>query len=135
MNKELEALLLSAAKALDLGVVGVPVERARAWGVPVGVFVREGATIPGHSKKARTSGYYCPYSAWRPPSARCLFVDKVEHGDGRSHYGIFLLREDTTGYCAFNGQNHGFSLSEIKAYLRGVADGAEQIPKPKKGRR
>jgi hypothetical protein len=135
MNKELEALLLSAAKALDLGVVGVNPERACDWGVPMGVLVLEGQTIPGHSKKARTAGYYTPYSAWRPPSGKCLFVDHVEHGDGKSHYQIFLLSEDTTGYGAFNGRHDGFSLSEMKAYLRGVADGADMIPKPRKGRR
>jgi hypothetical protein len=110
MNKELEALLLSAAKALDYGVVGVKAERARDWGVPLGVFVREGATIPGHSKKARTSGYYTPYSAWRPPSGRCLYVDQVEVPSVAVHYHLVVLTEDTTGHGSLNGRHEAFSL-------------------------
>jgi len=121
MNKELEALLLSAAKALDYGVVGVHPARARQWGVPVGVFVAAGHVIPGHSKKARTSGYYCPYSVWRPPSGQCLLV----HGELGS-YRLAVLREDTTGHASFNGRIDDMSFGEIKAYLRGVADGAEE---------
>jgi hypothetical protein len=135
MNKELEALLLSAAKALDYGVVGVKPERARDWGVPVGVFCREGDRIPGHSKKARTSGYYTPYSTWRPPSGRCLYVDQVEVPSVPVFYHLVVLSEDTTGHGSLNGRHDPFTLSELKAYLRGVTDGAESMPKPRKGRR
>jgi hypothetical protein len=129
MNKELEALLLNAAKALKTGVVGVNTERARDWGVPVGVFVKAGDTLPGHSKRAPASGYYCPYSAlWRPPSGECLFIDQVGHGDGTSHYRLAVLCEATTGQGSFGGRNSGLSLRELKAYLRGVEDGAFRAP-------
>jgi hypothetical protein len=126
MNKELEALVLTAAKALDMGIVGVNEARAHEWGVPVGKFVRAGEVLPGHSRRAKTTGYYCPYSVWRPPSGECLFVDHVEHGDGKSHYRLAVLREADTGHGSFGGRNAGFSLKELKAYLRGVEDGADR---------
>jgi len=131
MNKELEALLLCAAKALGLGVVGVSVERAADFGVPLGMFVRQGAPLPGDvTKKARWNGYYCCRRADRKKVPdRMLFVDPVDHGDGTGHYSLFMLSEPSTGYGSFVGQNRAFSLREIKAYLRGVADGAEFLRK------
>lgn len=129
MTKELEALLLIAAKALDLGVVGVSKERAQEFGVPVGVFVSAGSVLPGHSKKAKTSGYYCPYSVWRPPSGQCLLV----HGELGS-YRLAVLREDSGAHYSFNGRLDGMDLREMKAYLRGVADAAESMPKPRRRR-
>lgn len=134
MNKELEALALSAAKALDLGIVGVNAKRAKQWGVPLGRACSKGDDLPGHSKKASAAGYYCPYSVWRPPSGKCLYIDHVGHGDGKSHYRIALLSEDSTGHGTFAGQNNGFSLAEIKAYLRGVADTASLALPRRRGR-
>ena len=125
MNKELEALLLSAAKALGLGVVGVDAERARDFDVPLGTFVKCGNQIPGGLALARTSGYYC-YRGLSTPRA-CLFVHEVPHGDGRRHFGIYVLDESSTGYGGFVGQSRAFSLLEIKAYLRGVADGVSAV--------
>jgi hypothetical protein len=132
MNKELEALLLSAAKALDLGVVGVDEDRARAWGVPVGSFVQAGEVIPGHSKKAKTSGYYCPYSVWRPPTGECLMLDHGESQPGKSVYQLVVLRETDTGHGHVAGRIEDRSLAEMKAYLRGLADGADRSRPPKK---
>jgi hypothetical protein len=126
MNKELEALLLSAAKATDRGVVGVNEERARAWGVPVGKFVREGEVLPGHSKEAKVTGYYCPFSVWRPPSGECLVMDNNGHAGGpAARYTLGVLTESGTGQPSFGGRHERMTLAEMKAYLRGVADGAE----------
>ncbi len=66
MNKELEALLLSAAKALDYGVVGVNPARAREWGVPVGVFVAAGHVIPGQLEESAHGGLLLPVLRMAP---------------------------------------------------------------------
>jgi len=127
MNKELEALLLNAARATEMGVVGVDVKRAQEFNVPVGRLVRAGDSIPGHSKKAMVTGYYCPYppySAWRPPSRKCLSLDALSPGDGRTGYTLVVLDEDSTGEAGFGGDHMRLSLAEMKAYLRGVAAGA-----------
>ncbi len=131
MNKELEALLISAAKAMSFGVAGVDERRAMQWSVPSGKLVRKGQVIPGHSKKAKVTGYYCPYSVWRPPSGECLAIDNNGHAGGpAARYMLIVLSEYGTGTCGFGGRYDRMTLSEMKAYLRGVADGAELRGKP-----
>lgn len=131
MNKELEALLLSAAKAIDYGVVGVSEKRAHAWGVPVGKLVRKGEVIPGHSKKAKVTGYYCPYSVPRPESGLCLMVhDGGFAGGPAAHYELRVLREDSTGESGFRGRPISLTLREMKAYLRGIDDGSRRWERP-----
>jgi hypothetical protein len=136
MNKELEALLFRVAKATDRGVVGVNEKRAHQWGVPVGKLVRKGEVIPGHSKKAKLTGYYCPYSVWRPPSGECLAIDNNGHAGGpAARYMLAVFAEDSTGEYGFGGRYDRMTLSEMKAYLRGVADGADLCGKPVRVRR
>jgi len=121
-RKRLEALLLTACKALGYGAVNVDPERARAWGVPVGQLVQKGAPIPGSRTKARTAGYYCPRSSPLGAPAFCLMVDVGSNGD-RAFYSVAVLSEDNTGHRHL-GTLEAFSKAGLEAYLRGVADGA-----------
>ena len=131
MNKELEALILSAAKALGIGVVGVNPERARDFGVPVGTFVKKGSLIPGSRTTAKTGGYYCYRQRGKKPPKKMLLVDSDDFpGYGHRYYAIAVLVEANAAHWSFSGQHRGFSLSEMKAYLRGVADSAKFSRRP-----
>lgn len=121
MNKELEALLLTAAKCIGYGVRGVSKSRAADWGVPVSEFVQAGATIPGTSAKAKRAGYYCPRSVWRPKHGKSLYLD---HSSVYGGYALLVLSEEGSGESHWQGNLSRWSLREMKAYLRGVADGA-----------
>ena len=123
MNKELEALLLRAAKAMRLGVVGVDPKRAHEFGVPVGTLVREGETIQGGSKKAKTTGYYCPRSSPLGAPKECLAIQANSPGDGWTRYQVIRLRETSTGHWTL--QWGVLRLGECKEYLRGLEQGAE----------
>lgn len=116
--------------------MGVNEKRAHEWGVPVGKLVMKGELIPGSSTRAKLTGYYCPRSVWRPPSGECLMVDNSGHTGGpAAHYSLHVLRETGTGESGFAGRLGSFSLSGMKAYLCGVADGAPYGEENLKGRR
>ena len=122
MRKELEALLLSAAKAIGYGVVGVDPIRAADWGVRAGVLVQAGEVPPGGRKPVSVAGYHCKTGDGQPTPTRCLTLDI--NGVGRLNYSLAELRPETTAHYSFNGSTCIRSLSEMKAYLRGIIDGA-----------
>jgi len=124
MNKELEALLLTAAKATSYGVVGVDQERANDWGVRVAKFTREGELPEGGRAPAKTSGYYAKRGDGQPTPKYHLGIEANSPGDGWTRYSLFVYSEDTTGVRHFRGQCNVYTLAEMKAYLRGVACGA-----------
>jgi len=136
MNKEIEGLLLNVAKVLDLGVIGVDPERARDYGVPVADLVQAGQVLPGHSKKAQVTAYYCPYSVWRPPSGECLYVEEIngEQVGYALHYRLNVLSERGTMENPFGGYHELHRPEPFNAYLRGIWYGAEAA-KSIKGRR
>lgn len=123
MNRELEALLLTAAKAIGYGVVGVRPERAAEWGVRVGQLVRAGEVPPGGREKATTTGYYCKRGDGQHTPGQCLAIDQHSPGDGWTRYSLIVLREDSTGHYGFAGATCVRSRAEMVAYLRGIADG------------
>lgn len=117
MNKELEALLLIAAKATNRGVVGVTSQRCEEFGVEFGRLGRKGETLPGWHLPCETTGYYTP------SGIPCLAIEAHSPGDGWTRYRITELRADSTGHYGF-GYEGGMTLAECKLYLRGVAQGA-----------
>lgn len=124
MNKELEALLLTAAKAIGYGVsANVDSKRAKEWGVPVAGFIRDGEPMPGTTRRAKAAGYYC-HVGFRPKHGCSLALDQYSPGDGWTRYSLAVLGEDSTGHSGFSGRCASLTLAEMKAYLRGVADGA-----------
>ena len=125
MRKELEALLLSAAKAIGYGVVGVDHARAAEFGVRVGVLVREGELPPGGRKAVKLTGYYCKTGDGQPTPERCLVIDANRPGDGWTRYTLAELRQDSTGHYSFGGSACLRNYSEMCNYLRGIIDGAE----------
>lgn len=135
MNKELEAMLLRAAKAMRLGVVGVDPARAHDFGVPVGQLVQAGQTIPGSNKKAKCAGYYCPRSNPLGVPAACLVLH-VHTPDPRKGrwYQVATLDETSTGMPTLS--ENGLSLQEVNQFLRGLECAAYYMREraPKKGR-
>lgn len=123
MNQELEALLLSAAKAVGYGAVGVSKARAAEWGVRVGELVRAGEVPPGGHKPATTTGYYCRRDDGQPTPSRCLAIDANSPGDGWTRYSLAVLCEESTGHYGFAGATCVHNRAEMVAYLRGIADG------------
>lgn len=119
MNKELEALLMIAAKATGRGVFGVSKERAKEFGVELAQLGRKGETLPGWSLPCETTGYYTP--SGRP----AITIDANSPGDGWTRYSIAELRTDSTGHYRF-GFEGCMTLAECKLYLRGVAEGARR---------
>jgi hypothetical protein len=119
MNKELEALLILAAKATGRGVYGVNPDRAAEFGVEVAILVRKGETLPGWYLRCETNGYYTP--SGRP----ALVIDRSSPGDGWTRHSIAELRSDSTGHYRF-GFAGLMTQAECKLYLRGVAEGAER---------
>lgn len=117
MNKELEALLMIAAKATRRGVVGPSEERCKEFGVEQGVLGRAGMTLAGWHLPCKTTGYYTPSGA---PS---LTINASSPGDGWTRYSIAELRQDSTGHYRF-GYEGCMTLAECKLYLRGIAQGA-----------
>ncbi len=122
MNKELEALLLTACKTLGMGAVGVSESRAEEWGVPVAKYVRAGELIhlQRHSL-AETSGYYIPHR-----DGQSLGVEANSPGDGWTRYSLFVYGPDTTGVKHFRGHAEVHDLKSIKTLLRGIALGASK---------
>ncbi len=119
MNKELEALLLTACKTLGMGAVGVRGERAENWGVPVARFVRAGERVhPQCSEVAETSGYYLP------SRGESLGLEADNPGDGWTRYSLFVYGPDTTGVRHFRGHSGVLDLKGMKTLLRGIALGA-----------
>lgn len=118
MNRELEALLCIAAKRVGYGVKGVREETAEEFGVPVALLGRKGETLPGWFLPCKTTGYYTPKGT---PS---LTLDMNSPGDGWTRYSLAELRSDSTGHYGFRGATCVRNLAEMKAYLRGVIDGA-----------
>lgn len=123
MTREMAALLLCAAKACGYGAVGVDAKRAREFGVPVGTLVRAGEIIPGGSRKATTTGYYCPRSNPLGVPGQCLCIEAYSPGDGRTLYRLDVLDETGTHHGSFAGRLTSLGAAEMRAYLRGVADG------------
>ena len=123
-SRELEALLIIAAKATSYGVIGVNPKRAAEFGVPVGAFVKAGDKIPGCTRKAPRSGYFCPRSSPIGVPAACLAIDANSPGDGWTRYRLAVLSETGTGEADFQGRSMSLTLAEMKVYLRGIADGA-----------
>lgn len=119
MNKELEALLMLAAKATKRGVKGVSEERAAEFGVEVAQLGRKGETLPGWYLPCETTGYYTPSGI----PALCL--DMSSPGDGWTRYSVAELRPESTGHYRF-GYTGVMTLAEVKLYLRGVAEGADR---------
>ena len=119
MNKELEALLMLAAKATGRGVKGVSAERAAEFGVELAQLGRKGETLPGWHLPCEATGYYTP--SGRPS----LCIDMSSPGDGWTRYSVTELRPDSTGHYRF-GFAGVMTLAEVKLYLRGVAEGAER---------
>lgn len=119
MNKELEALLMLAAKATGRGVYGVNPERAKEYGVEVGQLGRKGQTLPGWFLPCETTGYFTPHG--KP----CLVIDASSPGDGWTRYSLAELRPESTGHYGV-GYSGVMTLAEIKLYLRGMAEGARK---------
>ena len=120
MNKELEALLLIAAKATGRGVVGVSPERAAEFGVETGELLRKGderRDSDGIYQNVLSTGYYTA------SGVNCLTIDASSLGDGWTRYSVAELRPTSTGHYRF-GFEGCMTLSECKLYLRGVAQGA-----------
>jgi hypothetical protein len=117
MNKELEALLMIAAKATGRGVKGVSEERAAEFGVEVAQLVRQGEQWG--LQIADKTGY-------RTASGlNSLVIDQSSPGDGWTRYSVAELRPESTGHYRF-GFAGVMTLAECKLYLRGVAEGAER---------
>ncbi len=115
MNKELEALLMMAAKGLGLGVVGVDPERAGEFGVQLGALRRAGELV--HDQRhmlAETTGYYTP------TGVDSLVIDADSPGDGWTRYSVARLTSGHTGRHSFSPHGMGMNLAECKAFLRGV---------------
>lgn len=120
MQKELEALLMIAAKATGRGVYGVNRDRAAEFGVEMAQLVREGELVhPQRHSLAESTGYYTP--SGKP----ALVIDASSPGDGWTRYSVAELRTDSTGHYRF-GFEGCMTLSECKLFLRGVATGAER---------
>ncbi len=120
MNKELEALLIRAAKATGRGVLGPTPERAAEFGVDVAKLVREGELIPGTKIVCHKTGYYTP------GGKTSLCIEANSPGEGWTRYSVYEVRPDSTGRYNF-GYSGVMTLGECKTYLRGVIDGAERI--------
>ncbi len=117
MNKELEALLMIAAKATGRGVKGVNAERAAEFGVELAELVRQGEQW-GHQIAEKT-GY-------RTASGlNSLVIDASSPGDGWTRYSVAELRPESTGHYRV-GYEGCMTLSECKLFLRGMACGAER---------
>lgn len=121
MNKELEALLMLAAKATRRGVYGVRPERAEEFGVELAQLGLKGETLPGRHLPCESTGYYTP--SGQP----ALAIDASSPGDGWTRYSVTELRHDSTGHYRF-GFEGCMTLAECKLYLRGVAEGANKVP-------
>jgi hypothetical protein len=125
MNKELEALLLMAAKATGRGVVGPSQERAAEFGVRHGVLVRAGEIPPGARKPAEVTGYHCKRGDGQFSPTACLTIDASSPGDGWTRYSVAELRLESTGHYRV-GYEGCMTLQECKLYLRGMIAGAER---------
>lgn len=119
MNKELEALLMIAAKATGRGVYGVDPKRAEEFGVQLAKLGRKGETLPGWFLPCESTGYYTP------KGVPALTIDASSPGDGWTRYSVAELRADSTGHYRF-GFEGCMTLAECKLFLRGVATGAER---------
>ena len=119
MQKELEALLMMAAKATGRGVYGVSAERAKEFGVEVAQLGRAGMTLAGWHLPCETTGYYTP--SGKP----ALTLDMSSPGDGWTRYSVAELRSTSTGHYRF-GFEGCMTLAECKLFLRGVATGADK---------
>ncbi len=117
MNKELEALLMLAAKATGRGVKGVDPVRAAEFGVELAELVREGQEWCG--VKPTKAGYHTI------SGLNSLVIDQSSPGDGWTRYSVAELRPESTGHYRF-GFAGVMTLAECKFYLRGVAEGAER---------
>lgn len=126
-ERELEALLLTAARLLGVGAVAVDPDRARAFGVPVGALTQAGAVIAGSQTKAPVTGYYCPRSSPLGVPRLCLLtsIDGVDEAD-RYCYRLVVLREDSTGHFGLGGDCELYSRREYAAHLRGIIACARQ---------
>lgn len=112
MNKELEALLLMAAKSLRMGVYGVDKDRAAEFGVDHAVLATEGSRLPGWHRACQTTGYYIP------SGGSSLTIDRHSPGDGWARYHVSRLTAESTGHYSFSP--YGMTLAECKAFLRGI---------------
>lgn len=121
MNKELEALLMTAAKAVGMGVVGCDEKRAEDWGVPVARFARKGELLPGYAAPCESSGYYIP------SGGESLGIESNNPGDGWTRYSLFVYGPATTGVRHFQGCSGVYRLSEMKTLLRGIYYGASAV--------
>lgn len=119
MQKELEALLMMAAKATGRGVYGVSAEGAKEFGVEVAQLGRAGMTLAGWHLPCETTGYYTP--SGKP----ALTLDMSSPGDGWTRYSVAELRSTSTGHYRF-GFEGCMTLAECKLFLRGVATGADK---------
>lgn len=123
MNKNLEALLLIAARSLGMGAVGVDPERAKDYRCEVGKLRREGELIEGWLEPIKTTGYYTD------SGADSLSIDIYSPGDGFSRYRVVKLKPDSTGHYGFGASEGGMTLKEIRCYLQGIIAGAENAVK------
>lgn len=125
MNKELEALLMLAAKATGRGVAGVDQARAAEFGVRVAFLVRAGEVPPGGRKPVTVAGYHGKRGDGQPTPDAFLTLDMSSPGDGWTRYSVAELRPESTGHYRF-GYAGVMTLAEVKLYLRGVAEGADR---------
>ena len=119
MNKNLEALLMLAAKATKRGVYGVDPKRAEEYGVELATLCRKGDALLGLPLPCETTGYYCA------SGSECLAIDAYSPGDGFTRYSVVTLKPESTGHYRFAGDT-GMSLKECRAFLQGVIAGASQ---------
>jgi hypothetical protein len=110
MNKELEALLMMAAKGMGLGVVGVDGQRALSFDVEAATLLHPGQ--PWGLGHAETTGFYAA------SGVDSLAIDAHSPGDGWTRYHVARIRCGRTGHHSFSP--HGMTLTEGKAFLRGV---------------
>jgi hypothetical protein len=121
MTKELEALLMTAAKVLGMGVVGCDEKRALDWGVSVAKFARKGEHLDGWYLPCETTGYYIP------SGGQSLGIEENSPGDGWTRYSLFVYGPTTTGVCHFQGCSGVYRLGEMKTLLRGIYYGARAV--------
>jgi hypothetical protein len=127
MNKELEALLMTAAKETGYGVVGCDPARAADWGVELAKFTREGEPNPF----APGGGTYATTGYRISTGGKSLGIEGNSPGDGWTRYSLFVYGPHTTGVSHFAGGGV-YTLSEMKTLLRGIYYGARTV---REGRR
>lgn len=137
VKKELEALVISAAKALNWAVSpSIPRKRVEEFGAVPSAFVRAGEVIPTTKTKAKSTGYY-PIGQFRQTVEQRVLSIETDSAPERARYTLVGLSPEHTGHQTPFGLTSGTD-SEVCAKLRGIIDAAyfvREQEQAKKGRR